>query len=145
MGREDAEWVIKFGEEEIYVIKKEDAKLNAYMKIRMDAISNAQRKYKIEEGKVTVKWNKELFDNLFEGGIIFEGTEEKIVELCNNIYKIREEIQNKQYVVSFGERYKAYRKHCVIPKPAGGYYIFEYPFENLEPYHMVGFLWVPKG
>jgi hypothetical protein len=143
--RKSAEWVIEFREEEIYVIKKEDAKLNTYIKIRMDAIANIRREYKIGKGKVTVKWNKELFDNLFEGGIIFEGTEEKIVELCKDIYKIREKIRNGQYDGSFRKRYEAYRKYCSIPEPAGGYYIFEYPFKNLEPYHLVGFLWVPKG
>ena len=115
------------------------------MKIRMDAIANIRREHKIEEGKVTVKWNKELFDNLFEGGIIFEGTEEKIEELYKDNYKIREEIhRNEQYGGSFRERYEAYRKHCLIPKSAGRYYVFEYPFENLEPYHLVGFLWIPK-
>lgn len=144
--RKDAEWVIEFGEEEIYVIKKEDAKLNTYMEIRRDAIGNIRREHKIEEGKVTVKWDKELFDNLFEGGIIFEGTEEKIVELYKDIYEIRDKIhRNEQYDGSFKESYKAYRKHCLISKSVGRYYVFEYPFKNLEPYHVAGFLWIPKG
>lgn len=114
-----------------------------------DTIYNISRNYSIEKGKVTVKWDKELFDRFFgKGGIRFNGTTKDAEELQKDVRRIKREIsENEEFDKSLREKYSAYSGyHPKIPTEKD-YYLFEYPqghdnFEEIKPYCGIGFMWI---
>lgn len=114
-----------------------------------DKIYNISRNYTIEKGKITVKWDKELFDKFFgKGGIRFNGTPKDAEELQKDIREIREEIlENGEYEKSLRERYSAYEGYHPKAPPEKDYYLFEYPqgpgnFKEIKPHCEIGFIWI---
>ncbi len=118
--------------------------------IRIDYLYNIHQKRSIKEGKISVKWDKDLFNKFFSDGcIFFNGTLEEINEIKKNIHELKNEIkENDNYHASLTEKYAAYKGFHRIVEEITTDYSFKYPFdkesEEIKPNQAIGFIWIPK-
>ena len=124
----------------------------------MDGFYN-WRPYDTKSGKVTVHWDKELFDDKYSIGLflcnctyaelkIIQSRENmnKIINVWNGRSKLNREVGRiKKELKEKNEECKCeiYPEHP--SEDTEGNYYFERNFENLEMRHLAVFLWIPKS
>jgi len=125
-----------------------------------DGIYNIRRKFSIRTGKVIIKWDKNVFNSYFSESLFFKNcTYEGIRYIKQNmqeivrIIKMRIERKDKERKIKEleGRLRKGACKECEIdllspiPDPEEpDHYCFDRPYNDIEPYHLIGFLWIPK-
>jgi hypothetical protein len=100
---------------------------------RIDGVYNTRNTRKLS-GAVTIKWEKDLFDNLFEYGAVFKGAIQDILELEEKI-----KITNEQKAIVKLEACTEWLKK----QERDGYYEFKMDFKDLEHKSGAGIAWVP--
>jgi hypothetical protein len=117
------------------------------------------RPYDTKSGKVTVHWDKELFDDKYSIGLflcnctyaeleVIQSGENmnKIINVWNNRSKLNKEVDRikKELKEKYEEcKCEIYPEHP--SKDTEGNYYFKRNFENLEMRHLAVFLWIPKS
>lgn len=126
----------------------------------LDGIYNIRRKFKIRTGKIIMKWDKNLFNSYFSESLFFKNcTYEGIRYIKQNMQEIvriiqmRIERKDKERKIKEleGRLRRGACKECEIdlispiPDPEEpDHYCFDRPYNDIEPYHLTGFLWIPK-
>ena len=126
----------------------------------LDGIYNIRRNFNIRTGKIIMKWDKNLFNSYFSESLFFKNcTYEGIRYIKQNMQEIvriiqmRIERKDKERKIKEleGRLRKGACKECEIdlispiPDPEEpDHYCFDRPYNDIEPYHLTGFLWIPK-
>ncbi len=103
--------------------------------IYYDCVYNGFRNM-VNDGKITVKWEKHLFDSLFQGGIKFQGSDKESDKLSNGVNN------NENVTVNF----LAYKGYDLKSSDVDStYYKFVKPIKNLASLELSGFIWIKKN